>query len=244
MTDQDVRQHSEYELLRLKRIQRNNEHLANLGLVSAKRALVTSSSTKARRKAIIKASTETPRTPQRRSKRVLKRSLPSAEATKADAANLLDDYEDGFSTPRKKKTALRVTKYRCDIPMDVKSSPLTAQQKTALSNKMKGDFLSIFEEYLTSIDPLSHGNRRNVVRQITKLCMGEGITYESKAYGWPEGCYFLKGVNVGPHDDVLNLMEVGRRCEDEWGKDHGNGWLLNHPLKKLYQFQQYYLENH
>ena len=79
------------------------------------------------------------------------------------------------------------------------------------------------------------------MRQVTKLATGAGIRYESPAYGWPEGCYFLKGTKVGPTDDILKLMDLGRECEDEWGRDHGNGWLLSHPLKKLYQFQQYHL---
>jgi len=59
------------------------------------------------------------------------------------------------------------------------------------------------------------------MRQVTKLVMGEGIRYESKAYGWPEDCYFLKGTKVGPTDDILKLMELGRECEDNWGRDHG-----------------------
>ena len=101
--------------------------------------------------------------------------------------------------------------------------------------------LPIFQEYLTEVDELSHQNRRNVVRQITKLHMGEGITYESKAYGWPEGCFFMKGKKIGPTNDILHLMEIGQNCEDDWGQDHGNGWLLRHPLKKLYMFQQYHL---
>ena len=93
---------------------------------------------------------------------------------------------------------------------------------------------------LTSHPPQS---TQQVLRQITKLATGEGIRYESKAYGWPEGCYFLRGTVVGPTDDIPKLMELGQDCEDEWGKDHGNGWLLSHPLKKLYQFQQYNLQD-
>ena len=79
------------------------------------------------------------------------------------------------------------------------------------------------------------------MRQVTKLVTGEGIRYDSRAYGWPEGCYFLKGTVVKPTDDILKLMDLGRDCEDEWGRDHGNGWLLSHPLKKMYMFQQYHL---
>ena len=99
------------------------------------------------------------------------------------------------------------------------------------------------QEYLTQVDSISDQNRRNVLRQITKLASGEGIRYESHAYGWPEGCCFLGGVTVGPADDILKLMDIGRECEEKWGRDRGNGWLLSHPLKKLYMFQQYHLQD-
>lgn len=104
-------------------------------------------------------------------------------------------------------------------------------------------FISKIKEYLSEVDSLSDQNKRNVMRQVTKLVLGEGIRYDSKAYGWPEGCYFLKGTKVHPTDDILKLMDIGRECEDEWGRDHGNGWLLSHPLKKMYQFQQYHLQD-
>lgn len=100
-----------------------------------------------------------------------------------------------------------------------------------------------FQDYLTEADQISDQNRRNVLRQITKLATGLGIRYESKAYGWPDDCYFLRGTKVGPTDDILKLMDLGRECEEEWGRDHGNGWLLSHPLKKLYQFQRYHLQD-
>ncbi|KAL7502521.1 hypothetical protein ACHAXN_000465 [Cyclotella atomus] len=134
------------------------------------------------------------------------------------------------------------SKFKCENPLNTSSSPLSAIQKKNISDRLKGDFLGKFEEYLTDVDVVSESNRRNVLRQITKLANGEGIRYDSKAYGWPEGCYFMKGVKIGPRDDILELMDMGQECENEWGRDHGNGWLLSHPLKKLYQFQQYCLE--
>jgi hypothetical protein len=134
------------------------------------------------------------------------------------------------------------SKFKCENPLNTSSSPLSAIQKKIVSDRLKGDFLGKFEEYLTDVDVVSESNRRNVLRQITKLANGEGIRYDSKAYGWPEGCYFMKGVKIGPRDDILELMDMGQECENEWGRDHGNGWLLSHPLKKLYQFQQYCLE--
>lgn len=158
---------------------------------------------------------------------------------------LMDDDESLRLVRKKFKEIKKKTKaatFKCDIPMNVSSSPLTGKQKALIGTMMEGDFVGKFEDYLTEVDTLSDQNRRNVVRQITKLAMGEGIRYESKAYGWPEGCYFLKGTKIGPTDDILKLMDIGRECEEEWGKDHGNGWLLSHPLKKLYMFQQYHLQ--
>jgi len=77
----------------------------------------------------------------------------------------------------------------------------------------------------------------------TKLVKGEGIRYESKECGWLEGCFFLKGKKVGATYDIQQLMKEGKECEDKWGRDHGNGWLLRHPLKKMYEFQQYLLQS-
>jgi hypothetical protein len=144
----------------------------------------------------------------------------------------------------KSKTASKTpkSKVRCEIPVGELSSPLSKKQKMIIDDKMEGDFLGKFEDYLSYVDVISESNRRNVLKQITKLVDGEGIRYDSKAYGWPEGCHFMKGVKIGPHDDILKLMDIGQQCEDEWGRDHGNGWLLSHPLKKLYQFQQYCLK--
>ena len=47
---------------------------------------------------------------------------------------------------------------------------------------------------------------------------------------------------MGPTDDIPKLMDLGQECEDDWGEDRGNGWLLRHPLKKMFQFQQYLLQ--
>lgn len=93
------------------------------------------------------------------------------------------------------------------------------------------------------VDKISPQNVRNVMRQVRKLAHGEGVRYESAQYGWPEGCYVWKGKKVTPLSDIFQIMEEGQKAEDTWGRDHGNGWLLSHPLKKLLMFQQFVLEN-
>ncbi|KAL7495324.1 hypothetical protein ACHAWT_003738 [Skeletonema menzelii] len=228
---------SEYELLRLEKIKRNEKRLAELGLDKAKQNLkrsATAGKTPTQKKK--KRAAAVTQTPQRSSRR-LKRQPVLYEPM------MDDEIIRKIDAPHSKKKVARTatSKFRCEIPMDLKSSPLSQKEKDLITKKMEEDFLGKFEEYLTEVDELSHQNRRNVVRQITKLHMGEGITYESRSYGWPDGCYFMKGKVIGPTDDILHLMEIAQTCEDDWGQDHGNGWLLRHPLKKLYMFQQYHL---
>mmetsp|Transcript_4401 Transcript_4401/g.9774 ORF Transcript_4401/g.9774 Transcript_4401/m.9774 type:complete len:240 (-) Transcript_4401:156-875(-) len=234
---------SEYELLRQERIKRNNERLASLGLLdkpsrpSASATTESKSFSTPKKKKVVSAKF-TPPASTRYSRRL---------SGKPALYKPIEDINDNpVSKPAKvnKRASKRanVSTIRRVIP-EVLRAPLTEEQKQHIERKMEGNFLEKFEDYLTNIDALSEGNRRSVMRQITKLFNGQGIRYESKAYGWPEGCYFMKETEIGPTDDILNLMEIGRQCENEWGEDHGNGWLLSHPLKKLYMFQQYYLEN-
>lgn len=232
---------SEYELQRLEKIKRNEKRLAELGLDNAKKNLKQSASAAKRTPKKKRTAAATRRhvtlSPQRTSRR-LKRQPVLYEPLMDD--DLIRQIDSSYSK-KKKKVAAAKAKFKVDIPMDLKSSPLSEKEKALITKRMEDDFLGKFEDYLTEVDELSHQNRRNVMKQVTKLHMGEGITYESRAYGWPEGCYFLKGKKIGPTDDILHLMEIGIQCEDDWGQDHGNGWLLRHPLKKLYMFQQYYL---
>jgi hypothetical protein len=53
----------------------------------------------------------------------------------------------------------------------------------------------------------------------------------------------MKGVKCDLTTDYVDLIEHAAWCENNWGRDHGNGWLLNHPLKKLLIFQQFCLQN-
>lgn len=224
---------SPYEILRLERIRRNEERLSSLGLLDDK--LKPKKKTPSPRKKALPSSTAIA-TPTRTSRR-LKRQPVLYEP-------ILEDVRIPMGASKTKRVERRpaTSKFRCEIPSDVYSSPLTAKQEALINNKMEGDFLGKFEDYLTDVDVLSERNRQSVMRQVTKLAEGKGIRYESKQYGWPEGCYFMRGKRITPVDDILKLMEIGRQCEEEWGIDRGNGWLLSHPLKKIFGFQQYHLQ--
>ena len=39
--------------------------------------------------------------------------------------------------------------------------------------------------------------------------------------------------------DIGKIIEDARDFENKHGRDHGNGWLINHPLRKLLFYQHY-----
>ena len=103
---------------------------------------------------------------------------------------------------------------------------------------MLGAFdMEAFEEFLTDEHPISEDNRRQVLRQAEKLVSGQGVHYASPTYGWPDDVVFRKGEPVTMSSDIVQIIADARDFEDEHGRDHGNGWLLNHPLRKLLIFQ-------
>ena len=132
---------SEYELLRLEKIKRNEKRLAELGLDKAKQNLkrsATAAKTPTRKKK--KRAAAATQVPQRSSRR-LKRQPVLYEPM------LDDEIIRKIDSPSKKKKAARTStsKFRCDIPMDLKSSPLTQKEKDLITKKMEEDFLGKFE---------------------------------------------------------------------------------------------------
>ena len=110
---------------------------------------------------------------------------------------------------------------------------LTEEQRALL-----GDFdMDALEEFLCTEHPISDDNRRQVMRQAEKLVSGQGVRYDSPTYGWDEGVVFREGEPVTMSSDIVQIISDARDFEDEHGRDHGNGWLLNHPLRKLLIFQ-------
>lgn len=255
---------SDYEKLRLERIKRNEIRLAELGLdqkFSEKLKPIGSCKKKKkkkkerRKKSPFKTVPRTKPGQERRSTRVsgaktkLYELSPHHDDDRVIAQRDTDqrysdsDTSTGTAEDYKAEVSARQVKRRIKISLDG-LKPITAtENKTALEGKMDDKYLSKFREFLRYHDKISDQNERSVMRQVGKLARGEGIRYESPQYGWKKGCCFMKGRKITPMDDIVELMELAQDCEDRWGRDHGNGWLLSHPLKKLLLFQQFCLNN-
>mmetsp|Transcript_22317 Transcript_22317/g.32945 ORF Transcript_22317/g.32945 Transcript_22317/m.32945 type:complete len:245 (+) Transcript_22317:82-816(+) len=226
---------NEYLEKRIRRIARNEQRLKELGFVKKK---VTTKPKKVvvRRKIHFE--------PTRRSTRGTGKVLLEMLSYQhdSDAISVKQEEKELPQTPPPEPKFTERRRYRVQTTTQVK--PLTAAQGR-LVEKLVGDsnFLDLFETYLVRNDKISDQNLRSVMRQVRKLANGEGIRYESPRYGWPEGKYFRKGFKISPSDDFVELMMEAEECENEWGRDRGNGWLLSHPLKKLLNFQQFVLVN-
>ena len=82
----------------------------------------------------------------------------------------------------------------------------------------------------------SRANAQQVIRQARKLLFGKGIPYSN----WPEGVVFAKDETITLDDtDFDHLHKRAKAFEEEYGKDKGNGWLLQHPIHKLKLYQEF-----
>jgi len=235
--------------LRLERIQRNAKRLQELGLDQSPLQKLKPKKKRAISKVkIVKAGQE------RRSRRLasnkkddelvmLDLSAKDGE-DKISRQNIADyDYEDDSDDNDKSDENTARWRSRSRNRIDAEKWKLSKQDRESLASSDDDNFVAKFQEFLVYKNKISEQNERNVMRQVRKLATGEGIRYESPRYGWDEGCYFKKGEKITPMSDIVELMIEGQACEDEWGRDHGNGWLISHPLKKLLLFQQFILNN-
>ncbi|KAH8091638.1 serine/threonine kinase [Aureococcus anophagefferens] len=87
--------------------------------------------------------------------------------------------------------------------------------------------MDAFEEFLTDEHPISEDNRRQVMRQAEKLVSGQGVATTRRPTAGAGGR--LPQGRAGPASDIIQVIADARDFEDEHGRDHGNGWLLNHP---------------
>ena len=98
-----------------------------------------------------------------------------------------------------------------------------------------------FEYWLREIhvgprgNPLSKQNWQSVMKQVRKLVAGDGITY----CNWPAGKYFHRGTKFNLTHDFVALHREAKDFEATHGRDKGNGWLLQHPIKKLDLYKEY-----
>ena len=86
--------------------------------------------------------------------------------------------------------------------------------------------------YFKVIQGNSDSNVYRVVRVVEKLVCGFGIRHPMT------GEYFKKNVDVRLSDDFRLMLDEASEWVYDNGGDRGNGWLIEHPVKKCFVYQQ------
>ena len=140
---------SPYEQFRLERIKRNEERLASLGLIDAKKNLVRTTRQPStpkkidRTKKYANAAVFVTPSPSRSSRRLTHKPAQYEPLTEDnDVASLRISRKKFKDIKRATKTT---SNFKCNVPMDVSSSPLSQEEKTLIWKKLEGDFLGKFE---------------------------------------------------------------------------------------------------
>ena len=107
-------------------------------------------------------------------------------------------------------------------------TPMTNDEKEKLES-MK-DVVDGFEDFLISLGD-SDQNRRQVLRQARKMLSGQGVEHPRNDAWFRRNEPVHLGCNFG------QLIEDAWDFENTYGEDYGHGWLLRHPLKKLWLYQ-------
>jgi len=85
-------------------------------------------------------------------------------------------------------------------------------------------------------DNHSTANSRNVVTQLASLVAGAGVEHRSN------GAMFMEGERLTLGVDVPALKQRAKEWLTRVGPDTSGGWLISHPLSKLYLYQQHLAE--
>ena len=236
---------SEYEKMRLERIKRNQEKLAALGLDQSFGDRFRKQQPKKKKKATGRKKAPTPKPgEERRSKRLSNAPQQLYQLSNDFEDEVVVEQDPDYSgsdeeekEPYQAKISVRQVRHR--IKLNREDYAVSEEDMQNLRGFMDVDVVLVkFREFLRYHDKISESNERRVMPQVRKLLRGEGIGYKH----W-KGKMFHKGEKITLMHDIVELMDEANECERNWGKDLGNGWLLNHPLKKLLIFQQFALQN-
>jgi len=215
---------SQYEIERDERIKRNEAFMLSIGIDPHGGGYMKQNKKK---KAPSKPRLPRPKVPEserRRSSRL--------QGGTAEPERLTYDERSDDERPRQRSRGSAGRRARKNRLVE-----LSDEQRAALATFNMDEFEAWMEP--DGEHPISDDNRRQVIRQVTKLVSGEGVHYASTSFGWPDDVIFRKDEPVTMQSDIGQIIEDARDFENKHGRDHGNGWLLNHPLRKLLFYQHH-----
>jgi hypothetical protein len=210
---------SDYEMQRLERIKANQAFLISLGLEKpVKKEIV---------KRILKK--RSPKLPRRLSKRIRGLATDGKSIEREEKGKIVvfnGDQQKEIHAARIKKAIRPVSTYGYLTETELALVKTYFQTHT--------EWMDDFETYLLTTLGNSPSNVSRVIARVRCL-LTNGTTY----------CNWADGVMFGPvsmsNEDMARARERAFDFETKHGVDKGNGWLLNHPLGKLADYQRHVL---
>jgi len=224
---------SAYELARLERIQANEAVLASLDPKRELRELEAqqNAAKQLKRKVAAEARARTALAKAERARQQPKRASARQAGEPARYTPTMDDGTPSVVKGARYQYLELPSRARGPAKRKAPLAPLSDANRLALS--AAEDWLGDFEHFLTHTLNDSDQNRRQVLKQATKLASGQGVPHPRAE------ATFHEGVVVTLGDDFLALIDEAQEWEDANGEDFGHGWLLRHPLKKLHIYQAF-----
>jgi hypothetical protein len=154
---------------------------------------------------------------------------PDTSVSSSSVSSMLDDDEthsvDFRSIPNKKPRRIApfntVSKSSFLLPGN-NNTEFTKDEMQLLKNVSADLWMDDMDRYLNDVEGISKMNRVSVMRQITKLVSGVGITY----HHWPAGTYFYKHKFLNLSTELNHMYQTAIDYENQYGRDLGNGTLL------------------
>jgi hypothetical protein len=209
------------EKVRQKR-QRNEEKINQLGLTR----FVTPEKTRFKKKQRVSSSNgiTTVQEP-RRSPRVSNKPVD----------HMMLDYDSIATSKTEVMDVKPPTKAKEKIPSRRKfdlGEQISPGERSVFDNIDCNEWVKDMEYYFSKLEGNSASNVQRVMCTVQKLVSGDGVRHpQTKAY-------FLRNKAIHLGLDFRQMLDEATEWVYENGGDRGNGWLIEHPVKKLWLYQQ------
>lgn len=212
------------ERVRQKRL-RNQEKLNELGLTR----FVTPEKTRLKKKTCISSSSKGESTVHepRRSSRVSKK--PVDFIMLDHDLNAMATTTDDGTRVKATKTVKKKVPSRRKVDLGKQISP---RKRETFKNFDCEAWVKDMEYYLSELAGNSDSNVQRVMCTVRKLVSGEGVRHPQTQE------YFHKNKAIHLGLDFRQMLDEATEWVYENGGDKGNGWLIEHPVKKLWLYQQ------
>jgi len=240
---------SEYEYQRTLKVNRNNMRLMQLGLTgeiqrNMRREASSSNSpfsavASKPKKRKIEVSLE-PTRRSARSRRGKNLQLQDSSDAKRSISAALKEEAEKLEVAEKKLTNRRTRMNERELSNSGARSIagavriLSQEDLTSLSKVSQEDWLEDMAYFMEHVLNNSRDNIRHSMDKVYKLAHGLGVKHR---HSNREGNVFQQGTEITLGHNFDNLLAEAKSWVDDHGGDPSRGWLIVHPMKKIWTYQ-------